>query len=177
MTVSGIWWRRGAEQALNSCLLAGLLALAACGGDNPPAATITPAQAPPPEVEPTASVVTAVPDLGLIPLPSVQQVREAAPAGRPDPFQPLAAAPGADGDIDPSSGLTLNGVMIVGQQRRALVQSTSGSAVLCIGADGRCMADDLPVLPETWSVQGIDVQRGCLQLAQDGDPREEICLS
>ena len=49
--------------------------------------------------------------------------------------------------------------------------------MLCIGADGRCMADDLPVLPETWSVQGIDVQRGCLQLAQDGDPREEICLS
>ena len=177
MTVSGIWWRRGAEQALNSCLLAGLLALAACGGDNPPAATITPAQAPPPEVEPTVPVVTATPDLGLIPLPSVQQVREAAPAGRPDPFQPLATAPGADGSIDPSSGLTLTGVMMVGRQRRALVQSSSGSAVLCIGADGRCAADDLPMLPETWSVLGIDVQRGCLQLAQDGEPREEICLS
>jgi hypothetical protein len=71
----------------------------------------------------------------------------------------------------------LTGVMLVGQQRRALVQSSSGSAVLCIGADGRCAADDLPMLPETWSVLGIDVQRGCLQLAQDGDPREEICLS
>ena len=81
----------------------GLLALASCGGDNPPAATITPPQAPPPEVEPTVPVVTAAPDLGLIPLPSVQQVREAAPAGRTDPFQPLAAAPGADGAIDPSS--------------------------------------------------------------------------
>ena len=127
--------------------------------------------------------MTAAPDLGLIPLPSVQQVREAAPAGRPDPFQPLpglrgdGTVPGADGAIDPSSGLTLTGVMLVGQQRRALVQSSSGSAVLCIGADGRCAADDLPMLPETWSVLGIDVQRGCLQLAQDGDPREEICLS
>ena len=177
MTVSGIWWKRGAEQALNSFLLVGLLALAACGGDRPPAATITPPQAPPQEVEPAVPIVTAAPDLGLIPLPSVQQVREAAPAGRPDPFQPLATAPGADGSIDPSSGLTLTGVMMVGRQRRALVQSSSGSAVLCIGADGRCMADDLPVLPKTWSVQGIDVQRGCLQLAQDGDPREEICLS
>ena len=37
LTVSGIWWRRGAEQALNSCLLVGLLALAACGGGDPPA--------------------------------------------------------------------------------------------------------------------------------------------
>ncbi len=177
MTVSGIWWKRGAEQALNSFLLVGLLALAACGGDRPPAATITPPQAPPQEVEPAVPIVTAAPDLGLIPLPSVQQVREAAPAGRPDPFQPLATAPGADGSIDPSSGLTLTGVMMVGRQRRALVQSSSGSAVLCIGADGRCAADDLPVLPETWSVLGIDVQRGCLQLAQDREPREEICLS
>ena len=67
--------------------------------------------------------------------------------------------------------------MVVGQQRRALVQSASGSAVLCIGADGRCSMDDQSVLPETWSVLDIDVQRGCLQLAQDGDPREEICLS
>jgi hypothetical protein len=163
--------------------LVGLLALAACGGDNPPAATITPPNVPAPEVELDVPLITAAPDLGLIPLPSVQQVREAAPAGRPDPFQPLpglrgdGTAPGADGAIDPSSGLTLTGVMLVGQQRRALVQSSSGSAVLCIGADGRCAADDLPMLPETWSVLGIDVQRGCLQLAQDGEPREEICLS
>jgi hypothetical protein len=64
----------------------GLLALAACGGDNPPAATITPPQAPAPEVEPEVPLITAAPDLGLIPLPSVQQVREASPAGRPDPF-------------------------------------------------------------------------------------------
>ena len=49
--------------------------------------------------------------------------------------------------------------------------------MLCIGADGRCAAEDLSMLPETWSVLGIDVQRGCLQLAQDREPREEICLS
>jgi hypothetical protein len=67
--------------------------------------------------------------------------------------------------------------MLVGPQRRALVQSAAGSAVLCIGADGRCAADDPQVLPETWSVLAIDVQRGCLQLAQDGEPREAICLS
>ena len=93
----------------------GLLALASCGGDNPPAATITPPQAPPPEVEPTVPVVTAAPDLGLIPLQSVQQVREAAPAGHPDPSQPLpglpgdGTAPGADGATDPSARLTIGG--------------------------------------------------------------------
>ncbi len=104
-------------------------------------------------------------------------------AGRPDQFQPsLGLAgdgtdPDADGAIDPNSGLVLTGVMLVGQQRHALVQSPSGSAVLCIGADERCAAGDLPVLPEIWSVQGIDVKRGCLQLAQDEEPREAICLS
>ena len=82
----------------------------------------------------------------------------------------------ADGAINPTSGLTLTGVMVVGQQRRALVQSASGSAVLCIGADGRCSMDDQSVLPETWSVLDIDVQRGCLELALDGEPQEAICL-
>ena len=178
MIVFGIWWKRGAE----AVLLVGLLALAACGGDDPPAATITPPQATPPEVEPMVPMATAPPDLGLIPLPSVRDVREAAPAGRPDPFQPLPAVSGATTSADaaaainPTAGLTLTGVMVVGQQRRALVQSASGSAVLCIGADGRCAQDDQQVLPETWSVLAIDVQRGCLQLAQDGEPQEAICL-
>ncbi len=117
-------------------------------------------------------------------MPWVRDVREAAPAGRPDPFQPL---PGlseettravAAAAIDPTAALTLTDVMLVGQQRRALVQSASGSsAVLCIGADGRCAADDPPLLPEAWSVLAIDVKRGCQKLAQDDEPREAICLS
>lgn len=133
-------------------------------------------------MEPPAPIATAPPDLGLIPLPSVQQVREAAPAGRPDPFQPLPQRSDAgtsaepEAGINPTSGLTLTGVMVVGQQRRALVQSTSGSAVLCIGADGRCSEDEQSMLPDTWSVLDIDVQRGCLQLAQDGEPQEAVCL-
>ena len=183
MTVFGIWWKRGAELALKSGLLAGVVALGACGGPGPSVSTSTLSPAPTPEIEPPAPIVTPSPDLGLIPLPSVRDVREAAPAGRPDPFQPLPAVSGATTSadaaaaIDPTTGLTLTGVMLVGPQRRALVQSAAGSAVLCIGADGRCAADDPQVLPETWSVLAIDVQRGCLQLAQDGEPREAICLS
>ena len=154
------------------------MALGACGGPGPSVSTSTLPPAPTPEIEPPAPIVTPSPDLGLIPLPSVRDVREAAPAGRPDPFQPLPAVSGATTSadagaaIDSTAGLTLTGVMLVGQQRRALVQSASGSAVLCIGADGRCAVDDQRVLPETWSVLAIDVQRGCLQLVQDGEPRE-----
>ena len=112
----------------------------------------------------------------------MQQVREAAPAGGPDQFQPLLGLPGDgtdpddDGAIYPTSVLTLTGVMLVDQQRRALVQSPTGSAVLCIGADGRCAAGDLPALTEILSVQDIYLKRGCLQLVQGGVPREVTCL-
>ena len=121
------------------------------------------------------------PGSGLIPLPTAGTPASGS-AGRLEPVQPLPAVSGdtsadAAAAIDPTTGLTLTGVMLVGPQRRALVQSAAGSAVLCIGADGRCAADDPQVLPETWSVLAIDVQRGCLQLAQDGEPREAICLS
>ena len=120
----------------------------------PPAAT--------PEIEPPAPIITPSADLGLIPLPAVSGDTTSADA---------AAV------IDSTAGLTLTGVMLVWPQRRDLVQSATGSAVLCIGADGRCAEDDQQVLPETWSVLAIDVQRGCLRLAQDGEVREAICLS
>ena len=131
----------------------------------------------------------APPDLGFIPLPSVEQVQQAAPAGRADPFQPLPAqleaaaqdsaeiSAEADRVINPASDFTLTGVMLVGRQRRAFVQSPAGSAVLCIGNDGRCSNDAEQVLPATWSVLSIDLQRGCLQLAQAGKPQTALCLS
>ena len=83
----------------------------------------------------------------------------------------------ADRVINPASDLTLTGVMLVGRQRRAFVQSPVGSAVLCIGNDGRCSSDAEQVLPATWSVLSIDMQRGCLQLAQAGKPQTALCLS
>ncbi|MEB3247633.1 MAG: hypothetical protein VKJ63_07180 [Synechococcus sp.] len=140
----------------------------------------------------------APPDLGFIPLPSVEQVQRAAPGGRADPFQPLPAQLAAAADkgagssdqekgaeegveadqlINPASDFTLTGVMLVGRQRRAFVQSPAGSAVLCIGNDGRCSSDAEQVLPATWSVLSIDLQRGCLQLAQAGKPQTALCLS
>ena len=175
---------------LKAVLVGGLLALAGCG-DGEPTSVNTPAPPPSPAEpdQPPASRAAAAPDLGFIPLPSVEQVQRAAPGGRADPFQPLpaqlaaaakdGAEEGAEADrvINPASDLTLTGVMLVGRQRRAFVQSPLGSAVLCIGNDGRCSSDAEQVLPATWSVLSIDTQRGCLQLAQAGKPQTALCIS
>ena len=179
---------------LKAALLCGLFSLAGCGAGEPPSVS-SPAPPPSPAApdQSPASRASAPPDLGFIPLPSVEQVQQAAPGGRADPFQPLpaqlaaaaqdgagvTAENGAEADlvINPASDLTLTGVMLVGSQRRAFVQSPAGSAVLCIGNDGRCSNDAEQVLPATWSVLSIDLQRGCLQLAQAGKPQTALCLS
>ena len=143
------------------------------------------AQAPPQPLpaEPEPRPKPQLPDLGLIPLPSVEEVRQSAPGGRPDPFQPLAVERPATGVeptgavVDPASGLTLTGVMRVGQQRRALVQTSAGAGVLCIGIDGRCSDDVEVLLPTSWSVLSIDVEQGCLGLSRDGEAQDPICLS
>ena len=113
------------------------------------------------------------PDIGLTPLPTVEQVQEAAPGGRADPFGRLSAA-----DVqDPASGLTLTGVLMVGTQQRALVTTPSGSGVICVGSDGRC-GDDSPVLlPAGWSVLSIDVARGCIRLALNGEAQDPFCIA
>ena len=67
--------------------------------------------------------------------------------------------------------------MRVGAQRRALVKTQQISGALCIGGDGRCVADVEQVLPPGWSVLSIDVDRGCLGLARDGEAQDLICLS
>ena len=124
-------------------------------------------------VEPSESTTPQAPDIGLTPLPTVEQVQEAAPAGRADPFGRLSAA-----DVqDPASGLTLTGVLMVGTQQRALVTTASGSGVICVGSDGRC-GDDSPVLlPVGWSVLSIDVARGCIRLALNGEAQDPFCIA
>ena len=178
------------QHVLKAVLLCGLVSLAGCGSDEPTSVS-TPVVPPSPAAsdQPPAPRAAAPPDLGFIPLPSVEQVQRAAPGGRADPFQPLpaqlaaaakdGAEAGSEADrvINPASDLTLTGVMRVGRQRRAFVQLPVGSAVLCIGNDGRCSSDAEQVLPATWSVLSIDMQRGCLQLAQAGKPQTALCIS
>ena len=78
---------------------------------------------------------------------------------------------------DPSSGVTLTGVLRVGGQQRALARSSLGSGVLCIGRDGRCEGDRGSMLSQGWSVLAIDVQRGCIRLARNGEPQAPLCMA
>ena len=102
-------------------------------------------------------------------------MQQAAAGGRADPFAPLVGVDVA-GAQDPRTGLTLTGVLLVGDQKRAMVTTPSGSGVICVGADGRC-GDDAPlVLPKGWSVLSIDVARGCIRLALTNEP-QEFCIA
>ena len=127
-----------------------------------------------------------MPPIGLTPLPSVEEVQQAAPGGRQDPFAPLGSlsrvgavdpADAADAQ-SPTAGLPpkVTGVLMVGNQKRAMVTTASGSGVICVGADGRCRDDAPPVLPKGWSVLSIDVARGCIRLALNNEP-QELCIA
>ena len=83
---------------------------------------------------------------------------------------------GADAQ-DTTTGLPqLKGVLIVGDQKRAIVTTSSGSGVICVGSDGRCGEDAPVLLPPGWSVLRIDVARGCIQMALNGEP-QEFCIA
>ena len=78
---------------------------------------------------------------------------------------------------DPTTGLTLTGVLLVGDQKRAMLTTASGSGVVCVGSDGRCGEDAPVLLPTGWSVLSIDVERGCIRLALNDEPQEPFCMA
>ena len=122
------------------------------------------------------ALAPAVPPISLTPLPSAEEVQQAAPGGRADPFGPLVGVDSADVQ-DPTTRLTLTGVLLVGNQKRAMVSTPSVSGVLCVGSDGRCGKDAPVLLPTGWSVLSIDVARGCIRLALNEEPQEPFCIA
>tara|TARA_B100000161_G_scaffold77287_1_gene53335 strand:- start:52 stop:444 length:393 start_codon:yes stop_codon:yes gene_type:complete len=116
------------------------------------------------------------PPIGLTPLPSAEEVQQAASGGRADPFAPLVGAEPADAQ-DPTTGPALTGVLLVGDQKRAIVTTPNGSGVICVGADGRCGADAPLLLPTGWSVLSIDMARGCIRLALNDEPQDPFCIA
>ena len=77
----------------------------------------------------------------------------------------------------PATGLTLTGGLLLGDQKRAMVITPSGSGVICVGADGRCGADAPLLLPTGWSVLRIDVARGCIRFALNDEPQDPFCIA
>ena len=166
------WWKQAAERWLAPVAL--LMVAAGCGGETPTATTLPPVPGKPAPLPETSA--PAAPPIGLTPLPSAEEVQQAAPGGRADPFGPLVGVETADVQ-DPTTGLTLTGVLLVGDQKRAMLTTASGSGVVCVGSDGRC-GEDVPVLlPTGWSVLSIDVERGCIRLALNDEPQEPFCMA
>lgn len=81
------------------------------------------------------------------------------------------AAPGA------APGLSLRGVLAVGGQLQALVSTATGSGAVCLGSRGRCLAEAEPLLPAGWTVQAIDLRRGCLTYSVGGKAQPPVCMT
>ena len=165
-------WKQAAERLLAPVAL--LMVAGGCGGETP-TATALPLVPVKPEPLPETSA-PVIPPIGLTPLPSAEEVQQAAPGGRVDPFGPLVGVEAADVQ-DPTTGLTLTGVLLVGDQKRAMLTTASGSGVVCVGSDGRCGGDAPVLLPTGWSVLSIDVEHGCIRLALNDEPQDPFCMA
>ena len=165
MTVSVTWWKQAAKHWLAP--VAVLVVVGGCGGETPTVTALPPVPVKPAPLPDTSATVATI---GLTPLPSNEDVQQASPGGRADPFGPLAGA-------DPKTAITLTGILLVGDQKRAIVTTPNGTGVICVGADGRCGADAPLLLPTGWSVLSIDVARGCIRFALNDEPQDPFCIA
>ena len=166
------WWKQAAKHWLAHAAV--LMVVGGCGGETPTATALPPVPGKPAPLPEMSAPVA--PPIGLTPLPSAEEVQQAAPGGRADPFGPLVGVETADVQ-DPTTGLTLTGVLLVGDQKRAMLTTASGSGVVCVGSDGRCGEDAPVLLPTGWSVLSIDVERGCIRLALNDEPQDPFCMA
>ena len=145
-----------------------LLALAACGTGESRSKVQTMREALPPVRTPEPTPLSPSP--GFIAMPSPQQVVEAQPHGRVDPFAPVVAATATEEST--STELQLTGLIGSGRSAQALISLGGQSGTVCVGRQGLCPGSGLPaLLPPGWTVTGIDLGRGELRLNQAGQQR------
>ena len=105
-------------------------------------------------------------------MPSPQQVVEAQPHGRVDPFAPVATATATTTEESTTTDLQLTGLIGSGRSAQALISLGGQSGTVCVGRQGLCPGSGLPaLLPPGWTVTGIDLGRGELRLNQAGQQR------
>ena len=105
-------------------------------------------------------------------MPSPQQVVEAQPHGRVDPFAPVATATATATEESTTTDLQLTGLIGSGRSAQALISLGGQSGTVCVGRQGLCPGSGLPaLLPPGWTVTGIDLGRGELRLNQAGQQR------
>ena len=121
------------------------------------------------------------PATGLIPLPSREQVLSSVPEGRADPFAPtMVRSTAMTSQVDPNAAvgpnLQVRGVVAVGAELRALVSVSEVSGTVCVGPRGRCPGDAAALLPMGWTVNSIDLDRGCLSLSISRES-QRLCIA
>ncbi len=194
MTDSGTWWkadtqRRAEETALRisaSVSGAALLVVVALGGlsgcgqeeNNAPSADALPSDQ---SVAEMSLPSPSSPATGLIPLPSREQVLSSVPEGRADPFAPtMVRSTAMTSQVDPNAAagpnLQVRGVLAVGAELRALVSVSEVSGTVCVGPRGRCPGDAAALLPIGWTVNSIDLDRGCLSLSISRES-QRLCIA
>ena len=183
MTDSVTWWKADTQRkaevtafrisASVSCavLLSAVVlgGLSGCGQEetNPPSADAMPTDQP---VADMSLPSPSSPATGLIPLPSREQVLSSVPEGRADPFAPtMVRSTAITSQVDPNAAagpdFKVRGVVAVGAELRALVSLSEVSGTVCVGPRGRCPGDAAALLPIGWTVNSIDLDRGCLSLS------------
>ena len=195
MIDSATWWKadthRRAEVSASripaSASCAALLiavawgALSGCGTQENIQGSVNPTSpdAPVAEVSPPAPSSS---ETGLIPLPTSEQVLSSVPEGRVDPFAPiidpskaLIAQNDSDGAATPDFDVI--GVLAVGSELRALVSGPQVSGTVCVGQRGRCPGNPAAPLPKDWTVNGIDLTRGCLSFSISGESQPPRCIA
>ncbi len=194
MTDSGTWWkadtqRRAELTALRisasvSCaavlLVVALGGLSGCGQEenNAPSADALPSDQ---SVAEMSLPSPSSPATGLIPLPSREQVLSSVPEGRADPFAPtMVRSTAMTSQVDPNAAagpnLQVRGVVAVGAELRALVSVSEVSGTVCVGPRGRCPGDAAALLPMGWTVNSIDLDRGCLSLSISKES-QRLCIA
>ena len=161
-------------------LVVALGGLSGCGtqDNSAPSADVMSSDQPIAEMSPPSA---SSPATGLIPLPTREQVLSSVPEGRADPFAPTNVRSTAMASpVDPDSVLTpdfkVRGVVAVGSELRALVSVSEVSGTVCVGPRGRCPGDAAALLPIGWTVNSIDLGRGCLSFSIAGES-QRLCIA
>ena len=194
MTDSGTWWKADTQRrteltalrisASVSCaawlLVVALGGLSGCGQEdnNAPSADALPSDQ---SVAEMSLPSPSSPATGLIPLPSREQVLSSVPEGRADPFAPtMVRSTAMTSQVDPNAAagpnLQVRGVLAVGSELRALVSVSEVSGTVCVGPRGRCPGDAAALLPMGWTVNSIDLDRGCLSLSISRES-QRLCIA
>ena len=103
-------------------------------------------------------------------LPSIKDVKSSIKIGRKNPFLPVYKL------SEKKLNFELIGLIEVGKQKRALINTPFGSEVICIGQRGKCNDEEDAVLPTNWSVMQINNPKNCILIDIKNEEKKTVCI-